>query len=85
MKETDIEDNGSVYKKLSNIVVNQFFDDNDKGHIKYDPLAINDYSICFGISGIENLGPSGVYVKIHKADLFLKNSIKKERSRLKNK
>ncbi len=73
MKETDIEDNGSVYKKLSNIVVNQFFDGNDKGHIKYGPLAINDYSICFGISGIENLGPSGVYVKIPKADLFLKN------------
>lgn len=73
MNETDFEDNDSIYKKLSITVVNQFFDGNDNGRIKYGPLEINDYSTCFGINGIENSGTTGLYVKIPKVDLFLKN------------
>lgn len=73
MKETDLHDNNEVYKKLCGIVTEQFLSGSGvKGDIRFGQLEINDFSICFGISVNGASDSKGLYVKIPKSDLFLK-------------
>jgi len=73
IKETELRDNNEVYKKLCGIVAKQFLSGNGvNGNIRFGELEINNFSICFGAGVNGESGSKGVYVKIPKADLFLK-------------
>jgi len=72
---TDMNQNNElIYESLSKKVAEQFFSRNcDQRELKYSQLEINNFSICFGID-TSSIGTKGVYVKIPKVDLYLKNS-----------
>jgi hypothetical protein len=78
LKQKISESNQQIYEKLSRLAVEQFLvTDRSAQNIKridYGPLEINDFSICFGITAIEEAGLKGIYVKIPKVDLYKKDN-----------
>lgn len=76
MEETVLHNN-EIYNKLCGIVTEHFLSGSSvNGDVRFGQLEINDFSICFGIDvNIESGGESGskgLYVKIPKANMFLK-------------
>jgi hypothetical protein len=72
-------DNERAYQLLADIVLDKWIPESrnagpGKGHI--GPLEFNNFSICFGVGAGKNTEVPGVYVKIPKADLFLKSEKK---------
>lgn len=68
MQQNNKYTNDEVHKRLSDIVINEFFKDFliNKSKIKIGQLEINDYSICFQISADSRNKKKAVYVKIPK-------------------
>lgn len=64
-------DNNHVYRELSDLVAGRFTKNNNT-KINCGPLEINNFSICFGMNIVFDSNVTNVYVKIPKADLFLK-------------
>ncbi len=67
------ENNELIYKKLLHLVADQYLNKNcSRGNLKYGPMEINDFSICFSIDMDNGINTNGVYVKIPKSDLYKK-------------
>ena len=71
--EHNLESNESVHKKLSQLVLDNCVSKiSNTASASCGSLEINDFSISFGIAVNGHSEREGVYVKIPKADLFLR-------------
>lgn len=66
------QDNVSIYEGLSKQVAGQFLQvSGGRGELRYGPLEINDFSVCFCVDDCFSSKKQGIYVKIPKVDLRL--------------